>query len=227
LSNEPQERWVYGIENTVKLRVTEGEVAQIGDFNSLSDEDNSEAVEQIAAIDAPENNIDERTKATVEDLRDVAVEDASTVMAMGSDVTNFHINADGNVAELSERLEANGYEVTNITPGCERSGTDSTAMSIDAGSLVDTGIDRGEKPIPDGGKNHDPNRTGRNREKIDSPVYSVKLPMGRTLWFPFTENGYRLAYQNATGEQIGEGDGDGEELISVIEFDGPAEVPVV
>lgn len=64
---------------------------------------------------------------------------------------------------------------------------------------------------------------------MEGPVYEVHVPGMGYLWFPTTDYGYQLAFQNATGRRIddaGEDHPDAEK-IKVVDFDGKAEVPIV
>lgn len=62
--------------------------------------------------------------------------------------------------------------------------------------------------------------------EMDAPVYEVHVPGIGLLWFPVDE--YDGAFQNATGQTIEQAGGEhpDESEIRIVDFDGPAEVPV-
>lgn len=67
----------------------------------------------------------------------------------------------------------------------------------------------------------------RQTVAVEAPLYQVSTPSTMPdLLFAGSE--YEQAYQHATGERIAEGgdDADGEENITIIDYDGIAEVPV-
>lgn len=59
---------------------------------------------------------------------------------------------------------------------------------------------------------------------MQAPVYEVDVPGVGPLWF----EDYTLAYQNATGCQIGDDRADpaDEERITLTDFEGSVEVPI-
>jgi len=137
LSNEPQERWLYGVEREMIVGVKAGNQPVLRQ-RSGSDDLSPATLDAIEQIDAFEDNIDARTEATLADIERVAGEDASGVTVVGSDPLRFHVQAPArtSVWELSDRLEKHGYEVVETTQAGERNGIEQHHLSIQADEFV-------------------------------------------------------------------------------------------
>lgn len=139
LSDEPQERWLFPVDTKAKLRVREGEQPTISMGDATEDTPET-GVTDFTQIAAPEDNIDDRTEATLDDLREITGNRSESVMVLGRDPYGFHINTDESLStmevwELLDDLHNSGYEIAGITKGENRSGTDCTAISVFATSL--------------------------------------------------------------------------------------------
>lgn len=130
VSGEPQERWVYGIEEKVKVRVREGEQPVISD--------DDRALTDVSPIDPPAGNADRRTDATLRELEEIAGDVAETVMACGRDVHTFRLNLspETDVWGLADRLYERGYTVTGAMDGAERKTTDTHKLRLEADELA-------------------------------------------------------------------------------------------
>lgn len=154
LSDEPQKRWIYGVEQEIKVRVSEGEQPVIAHGSILDDGYSEEPVAEIDTTTAPVDNVDERTAATLDDLEEIAGSRAKTVMTLGGDRHLFHINARESLTtqelwELLDEFYKAGYEIKGVTPGEERSGTDCAAISLIAKPLKSPLATDGGESMPD------------------------------------------------------------------------------
>jgi len=126
-SDEPRERWVYGVEKEVTVAVREGEQPVIK-HGSVMDDDYSETpVAGVSEISEPENNIDVRTEQTMEELRDLGGDDVQNVMANGQGRKEFTVYSSDCISErelwsLLDRIYKAGYEIRYVSPASERAG---------------------------------------------------------------------------------------------------------
>jgi hypothetical protein len=138
-SDEPRERWVYGVEKEVTVAVREGEKPVIK-HGSVMDDDYSETpVAGVSEISEPENNIDVRTGKTMEELRDLGGDDVQNVMANGQGRKEFSVYSSDYISErelwsLLDRIYKAGYEIRYVSPASERAG-DRASIGVTADEL--------------------------------------------------------------------------------------------
>lgn len=130
VSDEPQQRWVYGIDDEIKIQVKEGHQPSV---------DGTLLIEDLERMDPPADNIDARTAATIDELEDIVGVAADTVMPVGSDPFSFHLNVrpDADVWALADRLYDHGYAITSTVRGDDRPGTNTHAIGLTASELAD------------------------------------------------------------------------------------------
>lgn len=140
VSDEPQQRWAYGVKDELTVRVAEGESPVICCKTVLED-NHEEKITDITSTAGPADTVDDRTEATLAELEEIAGKRAKNIMTMGADRHKFHVNATASQSteqlwQLLSDFHQAGYEITDVTLGERRLGTDCAAISLHAESLV-------------------------------------------------------------------------------------------
>lgn len=129
VSDEPRARWLAQFQDEFKIRVREGGTAII--YNEDID------IVSIESIDPPEDNIDDCTQATIDDIGRIAPE-VENVKALTEDIHDFWVRTTPAVDDermwcLLDRLYKSGYDIRYVYEGWT---DDQSTIGVEAQELV-------------------------------------------------------------------------------------------